>query len=85
MTSCCKVMELHSRHRCQEHADHFACPDVLVHRTQAGGAHGLIIHDGGESMIRIRFCPWCGTDLDGIKSKKAKPRSAVTRRRGKAS
>jgi hypothetical protein len=23
----------------------------------------LIVHDGGRSVIRIRFCPWCGTRL----------------------
>jgi hypothetical protein len=25
--------------------------------------HGLIVHDGGSSMVTIDYCPWCGTRL----------------------
>jgi hypothetical protein len=25
--------------------------------------YGIIVHDGGTSMVRIQFCPWCGTRL----------------------
>lgn len=25
--------------------------------------YGIIVHDGGGSVIGIRFCPWCGKKL----------------------
>ena len=25
--------------------------------------YGLIIHDGGESVVKIYYCPWCGSEL----------------------
>ena len=25
--------------------------------------YGLIVHDGGTSVIAIKFCPWCGSKL----------------------
>ena len=26
---------------------------------------GIIIHDGGQSFIKINYCPWCGRKLPG--------------------
>jgi hypothetical protein len=31
--------------------------------TQKRGDFGLPIHDGGNSYIKINFCPWCGKKL----------------------
>lgn len=31
--------------------------------TKRRKLYGLPIHDGGESYIRINFCPWCGKNL----------------------
>jgi hypothetical protein len=25
--------------------------------------YGLLVHDGGESIIVIEYCPWCGVRL----------------------
>jgi len=36
-------------------------PDRVVSRGEHG--FGLPVHDGGSSVIAIRFCPWCGTEL----------------------
>jgi hypothetical protein len=46
---------------CAMHADRSDCPDALIGR--AGEGYGLMIHDGGSSMIPIAYCPWCGTRL----------------------
>ena len=36
--------------------------DVVVNKWE-DGTFGLPIHDGGTSMIEIKFCPWCGENL----------------------
>jgi hypothetical protein len=41
----------------------FECPDALVNYSEQGKDYGLIIHDGGSSVISIAFCPWCGAKL----------------------
>lgn len=48
---------------CDQHPDRFDCPDCLVNYRPKFREYGLIIHDGGSSIIRIRFCPWCGSAL----------------------
>jgi ribosomal protein S27AE len=48
---------------CAEHPDRFACPDCLVHYEARSREYGLIVHDGGTAVVRIRFCPWCGAGL----------------------
>jgi len=40
--------------------NHAQCPDSLVRYVPKYDEYGLIVHDGGSSMIRISFCPWCG-------------------------
>ena len=52
-----------AENQCDSHPDRFACPDALVHRSSKSGEYGLIVHDGGSSVIDIAFCPWCGTSL----------------------
>jgi hypothetical protein len=37
------------------------CPDALIATVRGG--YGLIVHDGGQSVIEIKFCPWCGSGL----------------------
>ncbi|WP_216858519.1 DUF6980 family protein [Actinomadura verrucosospora] len=39
------------------------CPDALVSYSARFDECGLIVHDGGGSVISIAFCPWCGTRL----------------------
>lgn len=61
---CCNEMEYHASNQCDVHANRFDCPDCLIHRNPETGRYGLIVHDGGESYIEIRFCPWCGKQLN---------------------
>ena len=44
---------------CEQHANRFDCPNALV-GAFSDGELGLIIHDGGSSMVVIEYCPWCG-------------------------
>lgn len=49
--------------RCDEHTEQFACCDVVVDFSAKFQEYGLIVHDGGASVILIAFCPWCGKRL----------------------
>ena len=46
---------------CNQHADRSDCPDALI--DQVCGGYGIIVHDGGSSVVGIAFCPWCGAKL----------------------
>jgi hypothetical protein len=48
---------------CDQHSNRFDCPDCLVNYLPKFREYGLIVHDGGTSCVRIRFCPWCGSTL----------------------
>ncbi len=52
---------------CSEHVDRFDCPDALVDYSVKFDEYGLIVHDGGSSMVCIQFCPWCGVKLPDSK------------------
>jgi hypothetical protein len=60
---CCEDMRREVERHCELHPDRFDCPDCLIHYSPRLRAYGLIVHDGGSSTIRIRFCPWCGARL----------------------
>lgn len=45
---------------CDTHADRFDCPDALLSYNPRFDEYGLIVHDGGRSVISIAHCPWCG-------------------------
>jgi hypothetical protein len=60
---CCEMMRSNVENQCDEHQDRFDCPDCLVAHRPKTDEYGLIVHDGGTSIIAIRFCPWCGADL----------------------
>ena len=38
-------------------------PDALIAYLPKFDEYGLVVHDGGSSMVQIQFCPWCGTRL----------------------
>jgi hypothetical protein len=59
---CCERMTLDLEQTCEQHANRFECADMLIHQSQ-DGSYGLIVHDGGTSVVAIAFCPWCGTKL----------------------
>lgn len=63
MSFCCGQMKEHIEHACDIHSE---CPDKLITITKNG--YGLIIHDGGESVITINYCPFCGSELRAEKS-----------------
>jgi hypothetical protein len=48
---------------CEKHPDADQCPDKLVTFWARFQEYGLLVHDGGDSAVTIRFCPWCGTRL----------------------
>jgi hypothetical protein len=60
---CCEDMRREVERSCEQHPDRFDCPDCLVHYWPELREYGLIVHDGGSSVIVIRFCPWCGAKL----------------------
>jgi hypothetical protein len=38
-------------------------PDVIIKYIAKFDEYGIPIHDGGSSMIEVKFCPWCGAKL----------------------
>ncbi len=60
---CCDMMEDQISHKCPDHENPFDCPDNLISYTAMFDEYGIIIHDGGTSVIGINFCPWCGSKL----------------------
>ncbi len=61
MRECCEMMALNVNSTCALHPARFDCPDALIDKSRGG--YGIIIHDGGSSVIGIGFCPWCGAEL----------------------
>lgn len=60
---CCKEMNRNIEQSCDVHSNPFDCPDCLVSYSSKTHKYGLIVHDGGSSVIKIQFCPWCGKKL----------------------
>jgi hypothetical protein len=63
MDYCCEVMRYNLEYVCELHPDPFYCPDNILYK-QKRGVVGIIVHDGGSSIIGINYCPWCGTELE---------------------
>jgi hypothetical protein len=61
---CCESMEYHAKFKCEIHKSPFECPDSIIYYSNSSEIFGIIIHDGGESFISIKYCPWCGTQID---------------------
>ncbi len=38
-------------------------PDIVINFYSKEKKYGLPIHDGGNSYIKIDYCPWCGKKL----------------------
>ena len=71
MHTCCKDLLYHSTNHCLVHSSPFLCPDWLIIYNEKREEFGIVVHDGGESYIRINYCPWCGKKL--CKSKGGTP------------
>ncbi len=41
----------------------------IIMRKWDDGTFGIPIHDGGTSIIKINYCPFCGSELKLIKTK----------------
>ena len=59
---CCLRLEEVLEQTCPTHRSKYECPDILLDE-HTDGTIGIIVHDGGESMITIHYCPWCGRKL----------------------
>jgi hypothetical protein len=60
---CCKMMKSQFTTSCDVHDSRYDCPDRLLDYRETDKSFILIIHDGGSSGIKIKYCPWCGTKL----------------------
>jgi hypothetical protein len=60
---CCNMMADNVNRTCKLHPERHDCPDCLIDYWPSSGTYGIIIHDGGSSVIVIAYCPWCGTKL----------------------
>ena len=74
MPYCCEMFEADLTRTCTKHRHRFECPDALI--GPAGDGYGIYVHDGGSSVIRIRYCPWCGTKLPGADTDDSLPDDA---------
>lgn len=62
-THCCEMMRSNVESECEHHPNRRDCADALIDFWPASQMYGLMIHDGGSSVIAIAYCPWCGTKL----------------------
>ncbi len=62
--TCCEAMEYYSSNHCPVHNSPFECPDWLILFDEQVKEYGIVIHDGGQSCVKIHYCPWCGKALD---------------------
>lgn len=60
---CCTRMKEAVTSTCGDHVDRHECPDCLIEYNCKFDEYGIIIHDGGSSVMPIVFCPWCGSKL----------------------
>ncbi|WP_409566607.1 DUF6980 family protein [Methylobacterium sp. E-005] len=63
-TPCCERMATDIHHRCSVHSERSDCPDAFI--AEVRGGYGLMVHDGGSSVVEIAFCPLCGSKLPEI-------------------
>lgn len=66
MKYCCETMKQKIEYKCDVHPDPRDCPDNLISYYEKENLYGLIVHDGGSSSIRIKYCPWCGANISDI-------------------
>jgi len=85
MSYCCETFERHATYKCSEleHSyNRFLCPDVIIAYLHERGQWVIPIHDGSNSGVIIRFCPWCGKEpYDRTKEKRKKPSRGKRNRR----
>lgn len=57
---CCDDMKCFAANKWGRDEDPFKNPDILIYYSSKFDEYGIIIHDGGASLIEIQYCPWCG-------------------------
>ena len=67
---CCQHMDISAKYTCDHGHEKWECADSLISYDEVFDEYGLIIHDGGASMILINYCPWCGKKLPDSKRDK---------------
>ena len=60
---CCDTIRVQLTLECEHHPDPFDCPEVLVVYNAKFDEYGMPIRDGGSSVMKMRFCPWCGVQM----------------------
>ncbi len=60
---CCDRMTEAISTECEQHPNRWDRPDALLGYWPRHGEYGLIVHDGGEPMVVIDYCPFCGVRL----------------------
>lgn len=60
---CCDMMQYNATNHCHVHDSPYECPDRLIVYDEVRDGYGIVIHDGGQSYISIKYCPWCGKKL----------------------
>lgn len=63
MRVCCDTMKAELEKVCAAGHAPRECPDTLVAYVAKFDEYGLVVHDGGTSLVQILFCPWCGSRL----------------------
>ena len=63
MTHCCEVMARAIDPKCPDHPDPWDCADALIAYWPRFDCYGMMIKDGGRSVLAMDFCPWCGHKL----------------------
>jgi hypothetical protein len=49
---CCKQMQYYTSNHCTIHNSPFECPDWLLLYEEESDNYGIIIHDGGQSVVK---------------------------------
>lgn len=60
---CCNDFKYHINFKCDIHKEDFDCPDKIIFKSKKSNDYGILIHDGGSSYIKIKYCPFCGKRL----------------------
>lgn len=63
MKYCCEFMKYYLELNCDGTQKNIKSSDQIVIYEQKFDEYGIVIHDGGDSYIEIKYCPWCGKEL----------------------
>lgn len=67
VSHCCDAMRTELARHGGEGTSRPRSPDSLLEYVPKYDEYGIVVHDGGSSMVQIQFCPWCGARLPDSK------------------